>query len=117
VTQVGPATPGRAAVGRIGEDLAVRFLLARGARIVGRNVRSARGEIDVVADIDGVRVAVEVKSRLGAADDPVEAFHAAKAARVRAAAARLHPPVHRVDFIGVTLGREAVTIRWVPRAG
>jgi putative endonuclease len=110
-------TSARDTVGRIGEDLAVRFLVARGARVLGRNVRSGRGEIDVLVEIAGERVAVEVKSRRGSVYDPVEAFDARKAARVRAVAARLRPPVHRVDFVGVTLGGSAATIRWIPRAG
>jgi len=53
------------AEGRRGEDLAHRFLQARGFRIVARNYRtpSGRGEIDLVAWDGATLVFVEVKSR------------------------------------------------------
>ena len=50
-------------VGRLGERYAARHLRRHGLRIVARNVRSGRGEIDLVA-VDGATVVfVEVKSR------------------------------------------------------
>ncbi len=50
-------------VGPRGERLACRFLRRQGVRIVARNVRAGRGEIDIVA-IDGTSlVFVEVKSK------------------------------------------------------
>lgn len=53
----------RQALGREGEAEAARYLEARGYRIVARNVRAARVEIDLVA-IDAHRlVFVEVKTR------------------------------------------------------
>ncbi len=57
-----------AASGRRAEDLAHRFLQARGFRIVARNYRprSGSGEIDLVAWEGTTLVFVEVKSRLTA---------------------------------------------------
>ncbi len=53
---------GSSAAGRAGENAAASFLEEAGLRIVARNVRSARGEIDLVA-VDGETVVfVEVKS-------------------------------------------------------
>jgi putative endonuclease len=52
--------------GRDGEDAAAEYLRRRGFEILARNVRTARGEIDLVA-LDGeVVVFVEVKARRGA---------------------------------------------------
>lgn len=51
--------------GRRGEDLAVAFLLERGYRILQRNWRKKTGEIDIIADKDGILVFCEVKSRRG----------------------------------------------------
>jgi putative endonuclease len=50
-------------LGRAGEAQAARFLEARGYRIVARNVRADRVEIDVIAQRGGLLVFVEVKSR------------------------------------------------------
>lgn len=53
----------RHAFGRLGEDAAAEFLRRRGFTILARNVRTAFGEIDLVAEDDGVVVFVEVKAR------------------------------------------------------
>ena len=49
--------------GKQGESEAVRFLQGRGYRIVDRNVRLLRGEIDLVAYDGNVLVFIEVKAR------------------------------------------------------
>ena len=53
------------AFGGWGESEAARFLTARGYRILDRNVRLRRGEIDLVAYDGDVLVFVEVKARRG----------------------------------------------------
>jgi len=58
--------PEHEALGRLGEDLAHRYLQKRGYTVVARNWRpggGGSGEIDVVALKDGVHVFVEVKTR------------------------------------------------------
>lgn len=62
----------KAAVGRLGEDLAVELLVSQGWRVLRRNwrspVRECPGELDVVAvDRDGAVVVVEVRTRRGRA--------------------------------------------------
>ena len=49
--------------GRKGEDLACTYLQNLGYRILTRNFRNRRYEIDIVASYDGVLVFVEVKTR------------------------------------------------------
>jgi putative endonuclease len=75
--------------GRVGEDLAHRYLQARGCTVVARNYRmlSGAGEIDIVA-WDGARLAfVEVKTRASAEFGPPEAaVDLEKRDRVRTAA-------------------------------
>ena len=75
--------------GRIGEDLAYRFLRARGCTVVARNYRtlSGSGEIDLVA-WDGRKLAfVEVKTRGSQEFGPPEsAVDAEKRGRVQQAA-------------------------------
>ena len=49
-------------VGRLGEDVAVKYLKAKGLKIVDRNATYKFGEIDIVALNDGVYHFVEVKA-------------------------------------------------------
>ncbi len=53
----------RQCLGRAGEEAAVQALCAAGYRIVERNVRLRRGELDVIAEEAGDLVFVEVKTR------------------------------------------------------
>jgi len=50
-------------VGRVGERAAARYLRRRGLRLIARNVRVARGEIDLIAMEGRTLVFVEVKTR------------------------------------------------------
>src|SRR5438093_13037216 len=74
---------GRSVLGEEGERAASRFLEARGYRILERNYRTRRGEIDLIAEDGRILVFVEVKVRL---DDrfggPAAAITRAKQARI-----------------------------------
>ena len=81
--------------GRMGEDLAHRFLRARGCTVVARNYRplSGSGEIDLVVWDGGKLVFVEVKTRSSAEFGPPESRGRRGKARARAACRpRLRPP-------------------------
>lgn len=49
--------------GKIGEDLAVTYLVDKGYRILERNWRSGHKEIDIIALDGDTLVAIEVKTR------------------------------------------------------
>lgn len=49
--------------GRWAESLACRHLQAQGYRLIGRNIRTPYGEIDLWMELDQVYVAIEVKQR------------------------------------------------------
>ena len=49
--------------GKAGEDLAARFLEQQGLKIIKRNYRFERGEIDLIAEEGDELVFVEVKAR------------------------------------------------------
>jgi len=51
------------ALGKIGEDMAVRFLKRKGYRILLRNWRCLFGEIDIIAQENDFLVFVEIKTR------------------------------------------------------
>ena len=99
----------RGATGARAESLAVALLEERGFRVVARNWRRPEGELDVVADRDGVCVFVEVRSRTGLEHGhPLETISARKRAQViRAARLYLHEErvvasSFRFDVVGVT---------------
>ncbi|MCL2515453.1 MAG: YraN family protein [Microbacteriaceae bacterium] len=101
-------------LGRSGEQLAARFLEADGYRIVGRNWRGTRGELDIIAELGDTTVFVEVKTRSGLAfGHPFDALTPKKIAALRRLAAewcRAHAgarPQIRLDVIGIIGGREA----------
>ncbi|MFJ4219066.1 YraN family protein [Curtobacterium luteum] len=73
-----------ARLGVQGESLAADWLRQRGYRIVERNWRCARGEVDIVAWDGDTLVFVEVKTRAGAATGhPFESITATKLTRLR----------------------------------
>jgi len=107
--------------GRIGEDLAHRFLRARGCTVVARNYRtlSGRGEIDLIV-WDGSRLAfVEVKTRATEEFGPPEgAVDAEKRERLQIAArdyarrAEIAWQVARFDIVSIVLDRPP-RIEWL----
>jgi putative endonuclease len=71
-------------LGRFGEDRAAEWLADNGFRIVERNWRCPRGEIDIVAWQDTTLVFVEVKTRSGVtAGHPFDAVTESKVTRLR----------------------------------
>ena len=100
--------------GRIGEDLAHRFLQARGCTVVARNYRtlSGSGEIDLVA-WDGSKLAfIEVKTRGSEEFGPPEsAVDAEKRERLQRAAqdyvrhAEIPWRDTRFDIVSIVLDR------------
>lgn len=74
-------------LGEIGEDTAEKYLISQGFRILQRNYRCREGEIDILAERDGILKAVEVKTRRNAAfGSPCEAVSRYKQEHIRKAA-------------------------------
>ena len=104
--------------GALGERIAAQHLERRGYRIVERNYRSWRGELDLVAADRRTLVFCEVKTRVaGGATGPATPLNAigpAKRRRLRALAKewlarpdeRPRRAELRFDAIGVTIDRD-----------
>jgi putative endonuclease len=110
--------------GRVGEDLAHRYLRTHGCTIVARNhrPRSGGGEIDLVAWHGGKLIFVEVKTRaseeFGTPDRAVDAEKRANlqlAARDYARRANVAWQKTRFDIVSVVLDRPP-RIVWMPDA-
>ena len=102
---------GTVPLGRLGEELAARYLLRSGWSILARNVRDGPREIDLIAARDSVIAFVEVKTRRASPlGSPLEAVGPRKRRHVRQAASawlRKNPRQGRVvrfDAVAVTLG-------------
>lgn len=96
------------AVGRYGEDVAVRHLAGQGMAVLARNWRCEHGEIDIVARDGNTLVVCEVKTRSTTAyGSPAESVTRAKAQRLRRltaawlAAHDVHPEHVRIDVVAV----------------
>lgn len=61
--RIEPGTPRHIAIGIAGEDIAVRYLADQGMKIVDRNVRVGRLEIDIIAKDGDELVFAEVRTR------------------------------------------------------
>ena len=96
----------RAALGRYGEEVAARHLVAQGMTLLDRNWRCDEGELDLVLREGDVLVVCEVKTRSGPVGGaPHEAVDAAKLDRLGRLAERwavehgLRPPGTRIDLV------------------
>lgn len=58
-----PPAEGTAEIGILGENAAERFLKKKKYRVLAKNWRSGKDEIDLVCSFDGALVFVEVKTR------------------------------------------------------
>ena len=56
-------------IGNLGEDAACAYLVAQGYTVLCRNYTTAHGELDIVAQKEGVLAFVEVKTRTQTVDD------------------------------------------------
>jgi len=110
--------------GRQAEDLALSYLKRQGLRLIKRNYRSRRGEIDLIMEQGDTLVLVEVRYRKSAAfGDALESVSVRKQARIIACAGQYlsetecDQPV-RFDVIAispqpVSLQSGELSIQWV----
>ena len=114
-------------LGKMGEDVACRFLESLGHRIVDRNYRSGHLEIDIISqDARGVHF-VEVKSRVApVAAAPEENVTSLKQKKIANAALKyIHESKNpcisgttevSFDVVAVTFDGGEETVDWFPNA-
>jgi len=99
--------------GKVGEDLAVEYLLGLGYTVEARNYRTKQGELDIVASApDGTLVFVEVKAAGGKAyGNPLHKVTPAKQKTISYMARRymyerkITNRACRIDVIGIYRGQ------------
>lgn len=100
--------------GRAGEDLAVAYLRLAGLRPVGRNVRLAGVEVDVVADDGATLVLVEVRLRsrgdFGGAAATVDRHKQDRLVRAARSLEQQGRSRIRVDVVAVDLDRDGARL-------
>ncbi len=83
-------------IGDFGEGAAARYLEDEGYEVIKRNFRTKSGEIDIIAEIDGCIVFVEVKTRKSSRfGEPSEYVDFRKQQRIHNAAAVYADSVNR----------------------
>lgn len=105
-------TQARLALGKLGEDLALRRIRALGYKILARNYRCPVGEIDLIARDGATLVFIETKTRQATsgfsakeAVDERKRRKIAQAALVYLKECRLTEAKARFDVVAVTLTR------------
>jgi putative endonuclease len=112
-----PTQDNRQGLGRWGEDLAARHLVAKGYEVVARNWRCEAGELDLVIRDGDCLVFVEVRTRRGRAmGTPEESITAAKQARLSGLAeayvqAHDWPGYWRLDVVAIEVDRRGRLLR------
>ncbi len=114
----------RLQAGRIGEEVAVLFLKLNGYEIIGRNIRTRRSELDIVARKGGCLVFVEVKLRgSDGISEPKECLDRRKRGHLTRGALlflqrypeELYHSV-RIDVIAVTRSRNRLVVEHIENA-
>jgi putative endonuclease len=123
VNAAGPATGDRVRKGRLGEDEAVRHLTGKGHRILERNYRFGRGEIDLITMDGDTLVFVEVKSvftgEFGEPEDRVDRRKQRRIGKVASAFLAWKNPPHtdcRFDVVSIVWKEGRAGIRHIEDA-
>lgn len=107
-------------IGKLGEDLACKYLRNQGYRIIKRNFRSKQGEIDIIAIDKNEIVFFEVKTRTNVTyGKPAEAVHQIKQKHLLKAvqyylySKNLEHEFVRIDVIEVYLGKDKYRVNHI----
>ncbi len=109
--------------GAQGEDLAARYLSRKGFRILERNYRFERGEIDLIAEDGDELVFVEVKARRSKSyGEPEDAVTPQKEEQIKKTAEgylfehQIEDRPCRFDVVSILFSNGKAEIRHIPNA-
>lgn len=103
--------------GRIGESIAISYLTCNGYNVINKNFRKRCGEVDIIAEHEGVLVFIEVKTRFKRTgcmtiERPESSINSGKIKRIRRTAlyyikeVGLHPDSEiRFDVISLEINK------------
>ncbi len=110
-------------LGSTGEEEACRFLRKKGYRILRRNFRAGRNEIDIIARSGNTVAFVEVKTRTSVNyAEPWEAVGFKKRKNIKTAAKSYlaeefcNEYEYRFDVISITMDGSSARIEWMQNA-
>ena len=115
----------RKLLGKRGEDIGAAWLEAKGMRILMRNYRCRIGEIDIIGQMEGAIVIVEVRSRSSDLwGTPAESVNERKKKKLRQVAAYYlyqygkEDSACRFDVVRILFGQpdSAARVEWFPNA-
>lgn len=100
-------------VGSIGEDIACDYMTVNGYRVIGRNISSRCGEIDLIARKDNMTIFVEVKTRTSSSLGPPylavtrrKAWHIIRNALIYLRKNGLLESMWRIDVLSINIDDE-----------
>lgn len=113
----------RKAIGKKGENIATKYLINQGYKIIRRNFHTRYGEIDIICEKAGVLVFVEVKARRNTnygtpeeAITPQKIEHLKKAALIYLEKENRFYKQLRFDVIGILMQGEDISINHIKDA-
>lgn len=113
----------RRAVGKVGEEAAVQYLLQQGYRILERNYRCRFGEIDLIARDGRTLAFIEVKTRRSQRFGPAASAvtfekqrHLIKASQIYMAQTGKVYDLCRFDVVTITMNAHGLSIELIKDA-
>lgn len=101
--------------GKIGEELATKYLQDKGYQIIKRNWGNKWGEIDIIARLKNITIFIEVKTKIGEDwGSPEEMVNKRKLFQVQRMAStydKIRPCQSRIDVIAVVLNEDLTVKR------
>lgn len=107
-------------IGKIGEELAVKYLEQKGYKVIERNFECKQGEIDIIALYKKEIIFLEVKTRTNTkygtpaeAVDPIKQKHLTKAVKYYLYSRHLENEFVRIDVIEIYLYEEKYRVNHI----